>query len=254
MRRAARRGRLRRQGVAAYRAAMEFDRLRRNWENLAKADAMWAILTESGKEGGRWDEDAFFRTGLDYVAWLGSWLGLHGIAVPKGDAMDFGCGIGRLTQALAPHFDSVTGVDVSAPMIELARQKNRHGDKVRYVCNQRPDLGQFASGTFAFVQTAIVLQHMRADYALGYVREFLRVLRPGGLLFFQLPTAELVREPAPLAPALEPPDEKHMEMHVTPKADVLAAIAAGGGEVLRAEEDRWAGAFWESWHFAVAKR
>jgi hypothetical protein len=57
-----------------------------------------------------------------------------------------------------------------------------------------------------------------------------------------------------MGPAVEPQDERHMEMHVTPKADVLAAIAAGGGEVLVAEEDRWAGAFWESWHFAVAKR
>lgn len=232
---------------------MDFDRLRRNWENLGKADAMWAILTEPGKEGGRWDEDEFFRTGLDYVAWLGSWLGLHGIEVPKGDALDFGCGIGRLTQALAPHFTSVTGVDVSAPMVEQARQKNRHGERVRYVCNQRPDLSVFADGSFAFVQTAIVLQHMQPRFALGYLREFLRVLRPGGLLFFQIPTGELVANPAPLAPAVEPADEKHMEMHVTPKADILRTLAEAGGRVLREEPDRWAGAFWESHHFAVTK-
>ncbi len=233
---------------------MNLDRLRRNWENLGKTDPMWAILTEAGKEGGKWDEDEFFRTGLDYVAWLGSWLGLHGIEVPKGDALDFGCGIGRLTQALAPHFTSTTGVDISAPMIELARQKNRHGEAVRYVCNARPDLSVFADGAFAFVQTAIVLQHMRPDYALSYIREFLRVLRPGGLAFFQIPTAERVANPAPMAPAVEPPGERHMEMYVTKMADIKAAIAAGGGVVLRAEEDYWAGPWWESHHFAVGKR
>jgi SAM-dependent methyltransferase len=139
-------------------------------------------------------------------------------------------------------------------MIELARQKNRHGDRVRYVCNPRPDLSAFGDGAFAFVQTAIVLQHMRPQYALAYIREFLRVLRPGGLLFFQIPTAELEANAAPLAPAVEPDGEQHMEMHVTPLADIERAIADGGGEVLRVEEDRWAGAYWQSHHFAVGKR
>ncbi|HEX6813987.1 MAG TPA: class I SAM-dependent methyltransferase [Planctomycetota bacterium] len=233
---------------------MEFERLRRNWENLGRTDPMWAILTDPSKAGGKWDDAAFFKTGEDDIAWLGSWLGLHGIDVPKGEALDFGCGIGRLTQALAPHFTTVTGVDVSAPMIELAIRKNRHAERVRYVCNPRPDLAAFADGSFAFVASIIVLQHMRKDYALGYLREFLRVLRPGGLLFFQIPTAELKAQPSPLAPAVEQAGETHMEMHVTPRTEVLATIAAGGGVVLRDEEDRWAGPHWQSYHFAVGRR
>jgi len=215
---------------------------------------MWAILTAPGTEGGKWDEAAFFRSGDEYGEWLRAWLAQHGIVVPGGDALDFGCGIGRITQALAAMFPRVVGVDISAPMVELARKKNRHGERVQYVCNTRPDLSAFADGSFAFTHTAIVLQHMRAEYALGYLREFLRLLRPGGIAFFQIPTAELVPGAAPMAPAIEPADERHMEMHVTPKADVLAAIGGGGGEVVREEEDRWAGLYWQSFHFAVRKR
>ncbi|MFY9344186.1 MAG: class I SAM-dependent methyltransferase [Planctomycetota bacterium] len=233
---------------------MDLDRLRRNWENLGRKDAMWAILTAPGTEGGRWDEAAFFQTGVDHVAWLGSWLGLHGIAVPKGDALDFGCGIGRLTQALAPHFATVTGVDISAPMIELARTKNRFGERVRYAVNARADLAAFADGSFAFVHTAIVLQHMRPEYSLGYLREFLRVLRPGGLLFGQLATGELRPGAAAFAPAVERQGEAMMEVHCVEWDGVLATVAAGGGELLRAEEDRWAGEHWRSVHFAVARR
>jgi SAM-dependent methyltransferase len=233
---------------------MDFERLRRNWENLGRVDPMWAILTEPDMRGGKWDEAAFFQKGEDEIAWLGSWLGLHGIPEPKGDALDFGCGIGRLTQALAPHFTTVTGVDVSEPMIAMARQKNRHGERVRYVCNPRPDLAVFADRSFGSIYTAIVLQHMRPEYALGYLREFLRVLRPGGLLFFQIPTAELTPEAYPRGPAEEPPGETHMEMHATPKADILATIAANGGVVVREEEDRWAGPHYQSFHFAVTRR
>ncbi len=233
---------------------MDFDRLRRNWENLGRRDPMWAILTQPGTEGGKWDEAAFFRTGEDYVAWLGSWLGLYHIDVPKGPAMDFGCGIGRLTQALAPHFTKVTGVDISEPMIAMAREKNRFGERVDYVCNARPDLSIFADGSFAFVHSAIVLQHMRAEYSLAYVREFLRILRPGGLLFFQIATGELVAGAARMAPEKEPDNETHMEIHCADKDAVLATIAAAGGTLLRDEEDRWAGDHWRSFHFAVTRQ
>lgn len=232
---------------------MHFDRLRRNWENLGRKDPMWAVLTQPGTEGGRWDEAAFYRTGEDFVAWLGSWLGLHGIEVPKGPALDFGCGAGRLTFALAPHFESVTGVDISAPMVEFASQRNRCGERVRFVCNIAPDLACFADGSFAFAVTAIVLQHMRGDYALGYLAELLRVLRPGGLLFFQMATAAH-RAGASLAGAEEPPDEAHMEIHAVPRERIEATLMANGGVVLRAEANQWAGEHWDSMHFAVAKR
>lgn len=232
---------------------MDIDRLRRNWENLGRKDPMWAVLTQPGTEGGRWSEAAFYATGVEFVAWLGSWLGLHGIEVPKGPALDFGCGVGRLTFALAPHFTAVTGVDISAPMIEFATARNTWGERVRFVCNTEPSLRRFATGEFAFVCTAIVLQHMRPEYALAYLAEFLRVLRPGGLLFFQLATAERAPSPFP-APANEPAGEAHMEIHCAARADVLATIAAGGGEVLREEPDQWAGSNWESAHFAVRKR
>jgi SAM-dependent methyltransferase len=233
---------------------MDLDRLRRNWENLGRNDPMWAILTAPGTEGGRWNEDAFFQTGRDHVAWLGSWLGLHKIDVPKGDALDFGCGIGRLTQALAPHFASVTGVDISAPMIDLARAKNRFGERVRYAVNTRSDLSQFGDASFAFVHSVIVLQHIRSDYVLAYLREFLRVLRPGGLLFAQLATENLTPGNPALASAQERPGEAFMEVHSTSWDDVLAVLAAGGADLLLAEEDRWAGEHWRGMHFAAAKR
>jgi 2-polyprenyl-3-methyl-5-hydroxy-6-metoxy-1,4-benzoquinol methylase len=232
---------------------MDFERLRRNWENLGRKDPMWAILTAPGTEGGRWDEQAFFQTGVEFVDWLGAWLVHHGIDLPHGDALDFGCGIGRLTQAMAPHSASATGVDVSQPMIELAAQKNRHGDAVRYVCNTRPDLSVFPDGSFDFVLSAIVLQHMRAEYSLRYLAEFLRVLRPGGLLFFQMATAELVSGAAPEAPVDEAPDETHMEIHCVPIARIHDTLATGGAEVLVEERDQWAGDSWESVHFAVRR-
>ena len=232
---------------------MHFDRLARNWENLAKQDPMWAILTDDTKKGGAWDHEAFFLTGRETIAWLGSWLSLHRFLVPRGRALDFGCGLGRLTQALAPHFDHVTGVDISASMVRGAMQHNRFGDKVRYLHNQHPDLRAIETGSLAFVLSAIVLQHMRTAYQQAYVREFVRVLQPGGLLFFQAPVA-VIREGAfQNAGDDELVDEARMEMYCLPRPNIDAAVRAHGGRVVLAEPDTWAGEHWTSAHYLVVK-
>ena len=231
---------------------MDFKRLQRNWENLGKKDPMWAVLTTPGKEGGRWDEAEFYRTGVESIAWLRVWLSNNGIELPAGRALDFGCGAGRLTFALAELFAEVVGVDISEPMIEFARERNRFGERVQLLCNQKDDLGVFADASFAWVMSAIVLQHMRSDYQLNYLREFLRVLRPGGLMLVQLATRELIPPSEEVGAASS--DEAHMEMHPVEKARIVALFAEAGGELLVDEPDDWAGPRYESCHFAVRKR
>jgi len=95
-----------------------------------------------------------------------------GLRVPHHQALDFGCGVGRLTQALAEHFERVAGVDIAASMIARARQENRHGDRVRYVVNERSDLAGLGSERFDLILSLLVLQHMEPAYALGYVAEW----------------------------------------------------------------------------------
>jgi len=122
--------------------------------------------------------------------------------------LDFGCGVGRLTQAFCDYFAECHGVDIAPSMIELADRYNRRGAAARYHCNDRDDLSLFGDGTFCFVYSNLVLQHMEPAYSRKYIREFLRVLQPGGIALFQLP-GEPVREPdtgtaAGETPALPP--------------------------------------------------
>ena len=50
----------------------------------------------------------------------------------------------------------------------------------------------FDSDSFAFVYSSIVLQHLEPRYQKRYLSEFIRVLAPGGLLVFQLPSEPIV--------------------------------------------------------------
>jgi SAM-dependent methyltransferase len=232
---------------------MDFDRLRRNWENLSLRDPLWAILSAPGTEGGRWDLDAFMATGHGFVHAALEELQRLGVERPRGRALDFGCGCGRLTQAMASGFDEVVGVDVAPAMLAAAQRLNRHGGRVRYLPVEGPDLRTFGDATFDFVLSTIVLQHMRAGFQQGYLREFLRVLRPGGLCYVQLPTAQRTGRSARTS-AIERPGETIIEVHGQPVADVTAVLQAAGAELLHVVPDDWAGPNWDSVHYIARRR
>jgi tRNA/tmRNA/rRNA uracil-C5-methylase (TrmA/RlmC/RlmD family) len=80
------------------------------WDAHAERDPLWAVLSEAGKEERKWDVRRFFQTGVNEVALIFYQLDSHGVDVKNGCALDFGCGVGRLTQALAPRFERVVGV------------------------------------------------------------------------------------------------------------------------------------------------
>lgn len=157
--------------------------LREAWENLAERDALGAILTDPSKVGGRWSLPDFMATGDAEVATVMNHLSSIGCTPARGGiALDFGCGVGRLTQALAREFASCIGIDISKQMIENAMSINKLTN-----CSYEALAGSslpFGDGMFSFIYSNIVLQHIPRKYAVGYLREFERVLLPGGILVF----------------------------------------------------------------------
>lgn len=167
---------------------MDFDALTRQWDRFGATDPLWAILTDPARKGNRWDVETFFATGREEIAAVVARARAWGVPHHWSRAFDFGCGVGRLTQALADHLTHAVGVDVAASMIEQARAFNRHGARCRYEVNSRPDLGAFPAGAFDLVYTSRVLQHMEPVYATAYIRELARLLAPGGYLSFDVPS------------------------------------------------------------------
>jgi ubiquinone/menaquinone biosynthesis C-methylase UbiE len=170
-------------------ARVELKRHEQEWNELAELDPYWAILTASGKRFGGWDSDEFFATGPPEVAGLMNHAAQLGHPEEHRRALDFGCGLGRVTRALADRFDECVGVDISENMVKSARELNENVKGASFLVNRTTDLSVFADGSFDFVYSNIVLQHVPDRRAIeSYIAEFCRVLRPGGLLVFQLPS------------------------------------------------------------------
>ena len=173
---------------------MSLVRHRRDWEDMARVDPYWAMVSTHEKRYGGWNADELLRTGEVRVESLLRRARRLGHPLERRRALDFGCGVGRLSRALAPHFEECVGVDISEEMLAEARRLAGGASGVRFVHNDGDDLRQFADGHFDLVFSHIVLQHVPDRAAvMSYIAEFVRVLAPDGLLAFQLPSRIAVR-------------------------------------------------------------
>jgi ubiquinone/menaquinone biosynthesis C-methylase UbiE len=168
---------------------LRLEQQEQDWNELAELDPYFAVVSRPGKRFGRWDTSEFFVTGTKHVATLMARIEPLGHPRGRGRALDFGCGLGRLTRALGAQFRDCVGVDISDRMVHQAQQLNADVDGVSFVVNRVDDLRMFGDGEFDLVYSAIVLQHVPDRRAIeSYIAEFCRILRPGGLAVFQLPS------------------------------------------------------------------
>ncbi|HTQ54763.1 MAG TPA: methyltransferase domain-containing protein [Bryobacteraceae bacterium] len=158
------------------------DRMRQEWNQRAREDPHYYVAF-----GRREQDDAeFFATAADVLR------GLRGEIKrlpPAGrrEALEIGCGPGRLMRPLAADFAHIHGVDVSDEMIRLAEEKLRGVPNAHPRHAPESNLAAYADESFDFVYSYAVFQHIPSrEVVLGYLAEARRVLRPGGILRCQI--------------------------------------------------------------------
>jgi SAM-dependent methyltransferase len=231
---------------------MRINRQRRDWEDLSALDPYWAVLSDPSRRFGGWSRDELLASGVsvvDAILRKGSEF-----ERPKGhrSALDFGCGVGRLTRVLAQHFDRCLGLDISNRMIAEAREAAADLENCVFEINDGPDLAGLQTHSFDIVMSCIVLQHIpAAESKRRYIEEFVRVLRPCGLLAFQLPSWIPFRHRVQPRPRLYgllrgmgvPPETLYRRLRLNPmrmtflsQQQVIATIKGAGGRPLNVSQ------------------
>jgi SAM-dependent methyltransferase len=159
------------------------------WRDWGSVDPLYAILTDPKYRHGGGDRAEFLSTGEGLAAGVLGHCDELGLPKEFGRALDFGCGVGRLTAPLSVRFEEILGLDVSDNMIATARDLHAERPNCQFEVHGGADLHSYPDATFDLVFCVLVLQHLGSQEAiLLYLKEFVRVLRPGGALVFQLPS------------------------------------------------------------------
>ena len=162
-------------------------RMRADWDQRARANARYFVNTEKDN----WTEEEFFSSGERTVAEevLSDMTNIcQGQDPRQMRILEIGCGVGRVTRALAGVFGEVHALDVSKQMIRQARKNLKGLPNVRLHVNNGADLSVLPNKLmFDFAFSCIVFQHIPSREVIeNYIREVHRVLRPGRLFKFQV--------------------------------------------------------------------
>jgi SAM-dependent methyltransferase len=110
---------------------------------------------------------------------------------PGDAALDFGVGDGRHVEYLMSLGYSVTGTDVAPSSLEVTKGLFKNNDKFHGIfLKNSPEL-PVADGAFSLIVAWEVLHWLGTpELFLKGMREFLRVLRPGGAILLTMPTED----------------------------------------------------------------
>lgn len=105
---------------------------------------------------------------------------------PTDRVLELGCGVGRIGREIAPHVAHWHGTDISANMIDVARERLRDHANVGFTELAQSNLQPLADASFDKAYCVAVFIHMDKEDFFLYLEEMARVVKPGGLIYFDV--------------------------------------------------------------------
>jgi SAM-dependent methyltransferase len=155
------------------------------WEYYGKKDPYFGVLTAATYKTGQLTDETkneFFATGERYIDSILQTVREHfDSRFRPSRVLDFGCGVGRLAIPLAKQAGSVVAVDVSQSMLLTAEQNAREQGLSNIVFVKGDDALSRVSGTFDFVHSFIVFQHIPPPRGYAIFARQINLLQDDGV-------------------------------------------------------------------------
>ncbi len=147
------------------------------WDNVAKVREHAFELVDTSR-----NEEELERAGQTLAPFL-----VKGLGITREDVVfELGCGVARLGKGVAPHAREWWGLDVSANMVEIARERCRGLPNVRFFVGGGGNLADVPTASVDKMYCHGVFIHMDKEDWYSYLVDARRVLKPGGLFYFDI--------------------------------------------------------------------
>src|SRR5690349_18237657 len=132
----------------------------RDWRRWARLDPYYAVFSrDEFRSVNTSTRDEFFETGVKHLNDVLTTLRHHFGPLNEDSALDYGCGVGRVTIPLAQRFKGVTGIDVSNEMLAEATSNLTKADTHNVTLKSSGDALLADGKQFDLVHCYNVLQH-----------------------------------------------------------------------------------------------
>lgn len=225
--------------------AQLFAHVEASWNELGEVDPYYSVLTSPQYRGLPSDSaiERFFASGREEAKRFLLALERCGKDLDRHPTcLEFGCGLGRVTQALAPLFETVIAVDISRAHLALAERRALENDVRNVQWHQLKSIADLGGlPQVDVIYSIIVLQHNPPPVIDRIIATFARILKPGGIAYFQVPTYRSDYE-FRLADYLRDQVGKHgMEMHTYPQSRIFRHFADNSAVPLSVVDDGYTG-------------
>jgi SAM-dependent methyltransferase len=150
----------------------------RSWQRISEIDPYWGVVSSNEFHTHTMTDEArqeFFAKGTQHLAGVLKIIRALRPGFRPRQALDFGCGVGRVTMPMARECDHVLAVDISAGMLREAR---RNAEAAGVSANI--SFAHQIAGSFDFVHSEHVFQHIDEPIGLLRVGEMANALVAGG--------------------------------------------------------------------------
>jgi len=159
----------------------------REWRKWAKHDPFYAVLNRPMYRSKR-NIDEFFKTGEEHFDNLTKKFNQLGLGFSKkGQALDYGCGVGRILRPMVEYFSTVVGVDVASGMLQEAEKYLKNSQVILKSFDGKDINECLGQDSFEFVHSNLVFQHIRPSRGLIILDALLQRMDLGGKAYIQIP-------------------------------------------------------------------
>jgi ubiquinone/menaquinone biosynthesis C-methylase UbiE len=157
----------------------------KSWEKLGQKNPYYWVTTMDEYVDKKWDQETqakFFNDSANYLNKILRIINGHiDSNFTPTNALDFGCGVGRVTIPLSKVCKSVVGTDVSSSMLEAADKLCKEEDIGNIKLVKGDDNLSKVTGTFDFIHSIYVFQHIPFKRGKIILDRLLSSLEPNGV-------------------------------------------------------------------------
>jgi|GEM_PF-346629 len=213
------------------------DKIKRSWEHLGQTRAHHSVLTNRDflPESLEENIESFWNSGGGEVNVIEAILKRHQLSLNDvKTAVEYGCGVGRVTTPLSKCVCNMHAYDISQPHLNFAKQ---HAEEERASISfhlVKDPLRPLEKCDLFF--SRIVFQHNPPPIIQQLIKNSLESLNPGGIAIFQVPTY-IKGYSFRLQEWLESDHALDMQMHCIPQRGVFDLVDQANCTLLELRED-----------------